>query len=531
MRPTPKLRILAPKQIRRQEVHNGSRFGPWDCQFISDFGFRISDLSIFSLAAGVASVLFLAGCKVGPEYHRPAAVGTNTLPATFLGSLTTNTTPWKAAEPSAHLPRGAWWRLFEDPELDRIETLATLHNQDVAAALARFDEARASIGIARADLFPQAQFEPMYTRQRTSVNEPSNGRPAGAAYNFDTFIMQLRVGWEADVWGRIRRQVEAARARLAASAGDVEALKLSLQAELASDYFILRAVDAEYDLLARSAETYRHSLGLTLNRRKGGIASDLDVSQAETQLRSTEAELPPLRLQRSKLLHALATLCGQPATGFDLAATPQLQPSPNVPVALPSELLERRPDLAAAEQRMAAANAEIGVAQSAFYPRLMFNGLGGFQSISASSWFDWPSRFWAVGPSLELPLFTGGRNRAQLEFARASYEETIANYRQTVLLAFQEVEDRLAAQQLLKAMLEAQAAALKAAQRTLEIANNRYKAGLVTYLEVAVAQGSALGIERTVVGLRGQKVVSTVGLIKALGGGWEATPQGLTTQR
>jgi multidrug efflux system outer membrane protein len=198
---------------------------------------------------------------------------------------------------------------------------------------------------------------------------------------------------------------------------------------------------------------------------------------------------------------------------------------------LPSELLERRPDLAAAEQRMAAANAEIGVAQSAFYPRLMFNGLGGFQSISASSWFDWPSRFWAVGPSLELPLFTGGRNRAQLEFARASYEETIANYRQTVLLAFQEVEDRLAAQQLLKAMLEAQAAALKAAQRTLEIANNRYKAGLVTYLEVAVAQGSALGIERTVVGLRGQKVVSTVGLIKALGGGWEATPQGLTTQR
>src|SRR5262249_26158711 len=257
-------------------------------------------------------------------------------------------------------------------------------------------------------------------------------------------------------------------------------------------------------------------------RRRGGIASDLDVSQAETVLRATEAELPPLRLQRSRVLHAMATLCGQPATGFEVpAATSGPTEPPQVPASLPSELLERRPDVAASERRMAEANARVGVATSAFYPRLRVNGLAGFQSVDAGTWFDWPSRFWSVGPSLELPLFTGGRNRAQLEFAKAVYTVNVAQYRQTVLAAFQEVEDQLAAQQLLAAQLDAEIAALKAANRTLEIANNRYKAGLVTYLEVATAQSAALNLERTVVQLRGEKLVAAVGLIKAVGGGWE----------
>jgi multidrug efflux system outer membrane protein len=473
-----------------------------------------------ALAFGM--LLFSTGCKVGPDYHRPSPLGTNAMPPAFSGTTNaTNAAEWKAAEPKAHLPRGAWWRVFSDPELERLETLANTNNQTLAAATARFAQARASVNIARADFFPQVQLDPSYSRQRTSLNAPQNGGPAGASYTYNTFSVPLQAGWEADLWGRVRRQVEAARAGLAASANDLEAVKLAIQAELATDYFTLRDLDAEYDLLQRTAETYRRSLELTVNRRKGGIASDLDVSEAETQLRSTEAALPSLRLQRMNVAHALATLCGQPATGFDLAVNRQeLTPTPTVPVSLPSELLERRPDVAANEQRMAAANAQIGVARSAFYPQVQITGLAGFQSISASSWFDWPSRFWSVGPSLQLPLFTGGRNRAQLALARAAYDETVANYRQTVLGAFQEVEDQMAAQQFLNEQLAADQAALTAARRTLDVANNRYKSGLITYLEVVTAQTAELSLERTVVELRGQQLVAAVGLVRALGGGW-----------
>jgi multidrug efflux system outer membrane protein len=318
--------------------------------------------------------------------------------------------------------------------------------------------------------------------------------------------------------------VESASARASASADDLEATKLALRAELATDYFTLRALDLEYDVLIRTTETYRRSLELTANRRKGGIATDLDVSQAETQLRAAEAGLPSLRLQRARLVDALATLCGQPASIFQVGLTPiEKEEIPPIPVGLPSELLERRPDVAAAEQRMAAANSQIGAAQTAFYPRVRFDGLAAFESVSASSWFDWPSRLWSVGPTLQLPLFTGGQNRAQFAFAKAAYQETVATYRQTVLNAFQEVEDELAAQQHLKAQISAETSALQAAQRTLEIANNRYKAGLVTYLEVATSQSAALALERTVVQLRGQKLVAAVGLIKAIGGGWNAS--------
>jgi len=470
----------------------------------------------------LGALVLLAGCKVGPDYHRPAPLGTNALPATFDG-MNTNAADWKPAEPSAYLPRGAWWEVFDDMELRRLEELATANNQDLATALARFDEAQALAHIARAELFPQVALKPSYTRQRTSLNAPENGHAAGVAPTFNTFDLSLTAGWELDLWGRVRRQVESARAGLAASAAELENVKLAAQAELATDYFTLRALDSEAGLLERTVETYRRSLELTVNRRKGGVASDLDVSQAQTQLRTIEAELPALRLRRARLLHAVAVLCGQPAAGFKRAAGGTETPSlPRVPLSLPSDLLERRPDIAAAEQRMAAANAGVGVAEGAFYPRVTINGLAGFQSLDASSWFDWPSRLWAVGPSLQLPLFTGGRNRAQLAFARASYRETVAAYRQTVLTAFQEVEDQLAAQRLLQEQLQADEAALVAAQHTLEIANNRYKAGLVTYLEVATAQSAALTLERIVVQLRGDKLVAAVGLIRALGGGWES---------
>jgi multidrug efflux system outer membrane protein len=397
--------------------------------------------------------------------------------------------------------------------------------------VARFDEARASVNVARADLLPQVQLDPSYTRQRTSFYTPENGVPEGLTPTYNTFTALVQAGWEADVWGRVRRQVESARAQLAAGADDIQAVKLVVQAELAADYFTLRALEAQTDVIERSIEAYRRSLELTVNRRKGGIASDLDVSQAETQLRTAQAVLPELRLQRVRLPHAVAALCGRPATDF--ALTPPSAPGdatfgnppgaqvPAVPLALPSELLERRPDVAAAEQRMAGANARIGVAQGAFYPHFLLNGLGGFESLSASTWFQGPSGFWSVGPTVQLPLFTGGRNRAQLALSRAAYRETLAGYRQIVLSAFQEVEDQIAAQQLLAAQLQAQSAALQSARRTLEIANNRYKSGLVTYLEVATAQTAALALERTVVQLRGDKLVATVGLIKALGGGWK----------
>jgi NodT family efflux transporter outer membrane factor (OMF) lipoprotein len=475
-------------------------------------------LSVFLIGA----LALLPGCKVGPDYQRPPALGTNAMPAAFTGAET-NHGEWKVAEPSAHLPRGQWWQVFTDAELDRLQGLANANNQELAAAVARVTEARAEVKIARADLFPQIATAPNYTRQRTSFNEPQNGHAAHSAPIYNTFTLPVAAGWEADLWGRIRREVESARAQLTASADDMESAKLAIQAEVASDYFTLRDLQLEYNVLERTVETYRHSLELTMNRRRGGIATDLDVSQAETQLKTTEAELPGVRLQEKQLTHALATLCGEPATQFEVSSVrTNLEQPPSIPLSLPSELLERRPDVAAAEQRMASANAQVGVAKGAFYPRVLFNGLAGFQSVSASSWFDWPSRFWSVGPTLELPLFIGGRNKAQLALAKATYEETVANYRQTVLGAFQEVEDQLAATRLLEEQLAATVASLAAAQRTLDIANNRYKAGLVTYLEVAVAQSSELSLERTVVQLQGQKLVAAVGLVRALGGGWDS---------
>jgi len=441
-------------------------------------------------------------------------------------SAATNSVSWQAAAPAAHLPRGSWWKLFADPDLDRIEDLAAAGNQDLAAATARFDKARAQVDVTRADYFPQVEFDPSYSRQRTSFNAPANGVPAKISPTYNLFTAQLQAAWEADVWGRVRRQVESARAQLAASADDLESVRLGVQAEVAMDFFALRSLDAEGKLLERSTESFRRSLALTVNRRKGGVASDLDVAQAQTQLRTTEAALPPLRLQRSRVIHALASLCGQEARGFLLAPelNERLAEPPPVPELMPSALLERRPDIAAAERRMAAANAQAGVAQSAFYPHLRVNGLAGFQSVDAASWFDWPSRLWSVGPSLELPLFTGGRNRAGLAYARASYLETVATYRQTVLAAFQEVEDQLAAQKWLREQLSAEEAALTAALRALEIADHRYKSGLVTYLEVATAQSSALDLERSAVRTRGGQRAACVALIKALGGGWESTP-------
>lgn len=464
----------------------------------------------------------LAGCSVGPDYHRPYALPTQTLPAAFTGETDTNAAVWKAAQPAAQLPRGTWWEIFGDDNLSRLEVQATAHNQSVAASEATFEQARAQLAATRANYYPQFAATPNANRQRTSVNEPEQGHSTGAAFTYNTFNAPVTLNWEIDLWGRIRRQAEGARARFSAAADDLESARLEVQAEVASDYFTLRALDAEHGIVANTVETYRHSLELTQNRRKGGVASDLDVSEAETQLRAAQAQLPALQLERAQVLHALATLAGQTATDFEILAVPVWTNAiPAVPVGVPSELLERRPDVAAAERRMAAANADVGVAVNAFYPQVTLTGAAGFQSISAGTLFQWPSRMWAIGPGVTLPLFTGGFNRAQLASARAAYDQSVANYRETVLTAFQEVEDELAAEHLLAAQLDAQDAALAAARRTLEIANNRYKAGLVTYLEVAVAQSAALSNEQTAVALEGQRLAAQVALVRALGGGWQ----------
>jgi len=324
------------------------------------------------------------------------------------------------------------------------------------------------------------------------------------------------------LWGRVRRLSQAAHARFIASADDWESAKLEVAAEVADDYFTLRALDDEYNLIADTIEAYRRSLELTQNRRRGGIVSDLDVAQAATQLHTAQVQLPDIQLRRAQALHALAILCGQSPVDFAVPArSPETPVIPEIPPSLPSELLEHRPDIAAAERRMAAANADIGVAKAAFFPAIRINGLAGFQSVDSSTWFDWPSRFWSVGPSVQLPLFTGGLNRANLAAAHAAYRETVADYRQTVLSAFGEVEDELAAQHLLADEWNAENEAVIAARHALEIADNRYQAGLVTYLDVATAQTEALNQERSAIELQNSRLTASVNLIKALGCGWQ----------
>jgi len=464
----------------------------------------------------VVSVV-LAGCAVGPDYKRPAA--TATTPAAYAGA----TNEWKVAEPQAHLPKGRWWEMFGDADLNQLEHDAATANQELKAAVASFDQARALTDVTKSGLFPHIGLSPSATAERNSANEPLEGVAGGKANTrtFADLIVPLNLSYEVDLWGRVRRSVESARSQEQADADDLEAVRLAIQSEVATDYFALRALDADTALLRSSVEVFTKSLELTQNRRAGGIASDLDVAQAETVLKTTQAQLPATLLQRAQLEHALAVLTGRSASIFAMTERPLNAAPPVIPSGLPSELLERRPDIAAAERRMAAANASIGVAKAAFFPTIQLNGLAGLESLHAGSLFEWQSRFWSIGPSLTMPLFDAGQNRANLRGARAAYDLTVANYRQTVLTAFADVEDNLAAQGLLASETDAETAALQAARKQLEIADYRYRAGLVTYLEVATAQNTELGVERTTVQLRGQQLVAAVALVKSLGGGWQ----------
>ena len=479
--------------------------------------------------AVVAAIL--AGCSVGPNYKRPAALPSQPLPKAFTTVTSgTNQVLWKIAEPSADMPRGNWWEVFNNARLNQLEELALTNNQNLAAFAAQFEQARELMVEARSEFYPQltAGGTPGgdITRQRTSVNAPEKGLPAGAAYTYSTFTAPIYLGWEIDLWGRVRRLSEAAHANYVASADDWESAKLDVTAEVADDFFTLRTLDDQYNLVAGTIQAYRRSLDLTENLRQGGAVSDLDVAQAATQLHSAEAQLPAIQLSRAQTLHALAIICGQSPVDFYIATnSPGSMTIPEIPPSVPSELLEHRPDIAAAERRMAAANADIGVARAAFFPDIRINGLAGFQSVDAGTWFNWPSRVWSVGPSVELPLFTGGYNTANLAAARAAYVQQVANYRETVLNAFGEVEDELAAQRLLADEWNAENEAVVAAEHALDVANDQYKDGLVTYLNVATAQTVALAQESSAVQLEGERLTAAVNLIKALGCGWQQTVQ------
>lgn len=459
-----------------------------------------------TLTSGLLGLL-LAGCTLGPNYVKPDAP----VPMTFKEGA-----PWTEAAPRDQLAKGPWWELYRDPVLNDLQSRAAAANQQLKGAVARLDQARALARGSKADLSPQLDLDP--TAQRGRFSAEQTGISGGLTAN--NFRLPLDLSYEVDLWGRVRRSIEAASADYQASAADFETIRLGLHSEVASNYFALRALDAEIALLGRSIELRREALFLVQARFANGVVSELDVARAETELASTEAEAIGLNKSRGELDHALAVLLGESPSSFNLAAAPlDLQPL-NVAPDLPSQLLERRPDVAGAERQMAAANARIGVAKTAFFPAIRLTGSAGYESGEVASLFDWSSRSWGLGPAISLPIFDGGRNSANLERAKSAHEEAVANYRQQVLVAFQEVEDGLLGLRLLSDQAGVQERAVQAAQKAAEFSDKRYRAGMVSYLEVVDSQRTALQSERGAVQILGQRLQTSVLLIKALGGGW-----------
>lgn len=464
-----------------------------------------------TVIAGAAAVL--AGCTLGPNYARP---GIET-PAAYK-----ETQGWKTAEPRDTEPRGNWWTVFNDAQLDALLGQVEVSNQTIKAAEARVREARALTQQAQAAYFPIVAANAGATRSGgragTGSSAADNSGQGGPRNNFN---VALDVNWEIDLWGRVRRTVEAGEATAQASVADLEAAKLSAQAQLAEDYFLLRAQDAQIRLLADTVDAYQKSLQLTRNQYAVGVAARADVAQAETQLKSTQAQALDAGVQRAQLEHAIAVLLGKPPADFSIVPEPVATTFPSIPPGLPSELLERRPDIAAAERRTAAANAQVGVAEAAFFPSLTLSATGGFQSSVLSQLFSLPSRYWSLGPALAQSIFDAGLRRAQSAQAMATYDENVANYRQTVLAGFQEVEDNLAALRILEQEAAVQDEAVKSARESLTITLNQYRAGTANYLAVVIAQTTALSNERAALTILGRRQTANVTLIKALGGGWD----------
>lgn len=462
----------------------------------------------------VFGIVTLCGCNFSPKYSRP------TIPASAgFKEATTNSDAggaWKPAEPRDRTSRGKWWEIYGDDELNGLEYQASLANQTVAAAVANFLTARALVKEARAGYFPTVGLVPAASRSKPPANasSPVFGHPV------TSYSLPLDASWEPDLWGSVRNTVRANNAAAQASAGDLENTLLTVQAEVAADYYQIRALDSQKEVLDSTVVAYRESYNLTKARYATGIASDEDVAQAETQLKTTQAQATDLGIQRAQMEHAIAVLTGRPPSALAIPLAPLKVEPVAPPAGLPAELLERRPDIAAAERRVAAANAQIGVARAAYYPTLSLTGSVGFGSSSLNNLITWPNLVWSVGSSLSETLFDAGRRRGVTQQAWAAYEAAVATYRQTVLSAFQEVEDSLSTLRILGKELNEQDAAVMAAERYLRLANERYRLGIDSYLNVITAQTSLLSNQRTAISLRLERATASVQLVKALGGGW-----------
>ena len=467
---------------------------------------RTQSVGIIGLAA-----LLLGGCMVGPDYTKPSAPVT---PAYKEAD------GWKVAEPSDHLPRGQWWAIFGDPELDQLEEQVATANQNLKIAEARLREARALVRFNRAALFPTISTSVGGASVRDSANRPFLSPNASTGSSGD-LLLSLDMSYEIDLWGRVRRTVAAARNEAQATAADLETAQLSLQAELAMDYFELRAADAQQQLLDETVKAFEAALQLTTNRFQGGAAPKSDVAQAQTQLDTTRAQATDVRVQRAQLEHAIATLIGTPPAAFRLSPRPLDTRPPDIPAGIPSQLLERRPDIAAAERRVAEANEQIGIAKAAYFPTATLNASVGFEGSSFGNVLNASSLLWSVGASLTQTIFDGGRRGATSDAARAAYDATVAGYRQTTLTAFQQVEDNLAALRILEQEAQQQRRAVESAQLSLQLFTNRYRGGVDNYLQVITAQTATLSNQRTEIDILRRRMDASVLLVKGLGGGWD----------
>jgi NodT family efflux transporter outer membrane factor (OMF) lipoprotein len=466
-------------------------------------------------------VLQLAGCAVGPRYVRPTVPMTETfkeeVPTSFKGSE-----QWQPAHPADQTSRGNWWEVFGDPQLNELEEQIAGSNQNLKVAEARFREARAAIRFNRASQFPSISTAPSASYVKASDSSPNSPSKIKEASTGE-FVLPFDLSYELDLWGRVRRTVAAAREETQATAADYQTAKLSLEAELALDYFELRSADAQKQLLDDTVKAYADNVELTLGRFKGGAAPRADVAQAQTQLDTTSVQDTDVTVQRAQFEHAIAILIGKPPAEFSLATAPLNFQPPSTPIGLPSELLQRRPDIAAAERRVAEANQQIGIARAAYFPTVSLGATAGFESTHIANLLDGPNALWAVGPALAETLFDAGRRRATSESARANYDAAVATYRQTSLTAFQEVEDNVAALRILENEAHQQDHAVGSSQESLQLFTNRYKGGVDTYLQVITAQTIELANERNAIDILRRRLDASVLLVKALGGGWDVS--------
>jgi NodT family efflux transporter outer membrane factor (OMF) lipoprotein len=458
------------------------------------------------------SVLFVGGCTVGPNYVRPPV---DAPPAYKEASN------FKPAAPSDQTAKGKWWEIYQDPQLNALEEQVSVSNLNIKSAQAQFLAARAAVRISRSALFPNVTGS--LSVSRTDQSQTKALFSPGEQKDYNDFQIPVDVSYEPDVWGRVRRTVEASRSEAQATAADLASIELSFHAELAMDYFELRGLDAQQQLFDSTVESYEEALKLTKNRYDGGLASAVDYAQAQTQLETTRAQAQDVGVQRTAMEHAIAVLIGKPASIFSLAASPLTIPPPPFPAGLPSDLLERRPDVAAAERRVQEANAQIGVARAAYFPLVQLGGSGGFESAAIGTLLQGPSGFWQLAGTAAETLFDGGQRRGATEQAKALFDKSVDDYRLTVITSFQEVEDNLAALRILEQEAKTQDAAVAAAEHSLSLSNTRYRGGVANYLEVTTAQSAALLDERAAVDILTRRMAASVLLIKAIGGGWNVS--------